>query len=168
MERDEKGRESAEPAGVLPVMNIMFLLIPALLLAMETATMAAIDVSTPQTRAAAGPQAQESAAELDFRVHIRSDGFSTHAGAGALSTGEEVGIPLVAGDHDYAALEVQARALKLAHPEQTVVIITAEGDVPLSTLVATMDALRGSDCSAKEAADSRECLFWEPVIQRMG
>ena len=47
-----EGEIEVEEANVLPVMNIMFLLIPALLLAMEVASMAAIVVSPPKFAAA--------------------------------------------------------------------------------------------------------------------
>jgi len=48
----KKNEIVVEDANVLPVMNIMFLMIPALLLAMEVASLAAIGVSPPKFAAA--------------------------------------------------------------------------------------------------------------------
>ena len=67
-----------EEANVLPVMNIMFLLIPALLLAMEVASMAAIAVSPPKFAAAPSEKKEEEKKEekpLKFKVFILDDGF---------------------------------------------------------------------------------------------
>ena len=66
-----------EEANVLPVMNIMFLLIPALLLAMEVASMAAIAVSPPKFAAAPAEKKEEEKPEekpLKFKVFILDDG----------------------------------------------------------------------------------------------
>jgi biopolymer transport protein ExbD len=179
VEKTKKDPEAAGEANVLPVMNVMFLLIPALLLAMEVASMAAITVTPPKIRNAAGPTAPPSTAELDYRVHIMSDGFKTTFGGQKLADdGQGLGAPSIpregevarVGDgYDYGALEAQAQELKVGHPDTPIVTITAEGDVPLSTVVATMDALRGSDCKLNAGEEeAARCLFWQPVVQGMG
>jgi hypothetical protein len=50
-----------------------------------------------------------------------------------------------------------------------VVHVDAEGTIPMSTLVATLDALRGSRChlgrlGAGEEPPS-ECLFWSVIVE---
>ena len=70
--------EEVQDPNVLPVMNIMFLMIPALLLAMEIAKMAAIAVSPPKFAAAPSDQKEEEKPEekpLKFKVFILADGF---------------------------------------------------------------------------------------------
>ena len=174
MEKSKRNQESVAPPNVLPVMNVMFLLIPALLLAMEVASMSAITVTPPKIRNAKGPAAPPTTAQLDYRVHIMADGFKTEFSGQELAAADGPTIPRESavgeeGDgYDYAALEAQAAELKTAHVEHTIVTISAEGDVPLSTVIATMDALRGSDCklsAGEEAMDA--CLFWQPVVSSM-
>ena len=46
--RKKNAEEGEVEANLIPVMNVMFLLIPALLLAMEVARFAAINVSPPK------------------------------------------------------------------------------------------------------------------------
>ena len=77
--RREEEEETVQ-ADMLPVMNVMFLLIPALLLAMEFASMAQIPIQTPKftglpsTTPPTAPKQQ-----LEFKVIIGSDGFETVA-----------------------------------------------------------------------------------------
>lgn len=172
-------------ANVLPVMNIMFLLIPALLLAMEVASMASIVVSPPKfSPNAAGEPTDPPKAALDLKVFIRADGYAvTHAGQ---QEGAEVGrdtdtsrptIPLARGDvdasdydrYDYAALEAMASELIERNEHESRVTISAEGDVPIQVLVSTMDALRGTDCELLGfmPGDDRPegCLFYEPIVE---
>ncbi len=144
----------------------MFLLIPALLLAMEVARHAAIPVSAPRTTPHTTRDDPADPDQPRFSVRIRGDGFSTAQG----SVTPEVDIPLVsADDHDYQQLETKAATLRAQHPDNYTVFLSAEGDVPLETVVKTMDALRGSNCSlggvlAGERAGA-DCNFWNVVIE---
>lgn len=158
-------------ANVLPVMNIMFLLIPALLLAMEVASMAAIQVSPPKfvdraVNAPTPPQREP----FRFKVTIQSDGIAAEVNGQApgadLATGE-AGRGRIArkdGELDLVALTQLARDLKSEHGEETIVSVTAEKDVPYREIIAAMDALRGPECSLRDPA--REgCLFWQPIVE---
>jgi biopolymer transport protein ExbD len=151
-------------------MNVMFLLIPALLLAMETASMAAISVTPPKACNCERSDTPPESPKLKFEVRVASDGFW-------LNTNDEpvggLGRPTVLresdAEYDYAALEAKARALKAQYPAEPKVYLTAEGDIPLQVLVGAMDALRGSDCKLSGVADGEqppaECLYWNPVVQ---
>jgi biopolymer transport protein ExbD len=173
-------------ANVLPIMNIMFLMIPALLLAMEAASMAAIAISPPRfTDRSTASEPTEPQKGLDLAVTIHSDGFRvTHSGQ---QLGAEAGravdssiptIPLARPDapltdygrYDYAALEQLAEELKETHREETVVRVSAENDISAQVLVSTLDALRGSDCRLREVKTEvpAECLFYRPVVQAGG
>ena len=83
MARTRKNEEIAvEEANVLPVMNIMFLLIPALLMAMEVASMAAIAVSPPKFSAAPSEkkeQEKDKKKQLKLKVFVMEDGFRISA-----------------------------------------------------------------------------------------
>lgn len=176
-------------ANVLPIMNIMFLLIPALLLAMEVASMASVPISTPNFCACESDPDPDKPLEqpLKLSVMILDDGFRlTYAGQQA---GSEYGvgqdsskpsIPLANPDaplshydrYDYAALEQRALELKLKHPKETVVRVSAENHIPAQVLINTLDALRGSDCKLRgvQADDDvpGECLFFQPEVTAGG
>lgn len=159
--------ESTDP-NVLPVMNIMFLMIPALLLAMEVAKMAAITVSPPNFCApgcSAETDTPSTEKPLKLEVFIRDDGFR-------ISTAEQPqdGIPLARPAaptddyerYDYAALEAKAKELKAKAPNEAVVTVSAENDVPMQVLINTMDALRGSGC---DPLTPEQCLFFDPIVE---
>lgn len=153
-------------ADLLPVMNIMFLLIPALLMAMEFASMAEINVSPPKMCASCGESDPNKPTEkpLAFKVMIRSDGFVASTQSGGSSE-----IPLRGGELDFAALADTTRTLKSAHPDEVTVTVTAENDVPMDKLVRTLDTLRGDGCKLAGVRNgempSTQCMFYSPVIE---
>lgn len=155
-------------ADLLPVMNIMFLLIPALLLAMEFASMAQITVSPPSMCANCGEKTVTKKETVNFEVEIRTDGFK------ATANGETIGepIPLQNGAHDYAALAEKTRTLKLTYPGESRVTVSAESAVHMATLVTTLDTLRGDSCKLAGAMKGEQipedCLFWQPTISSRG
>ncbi len=188
MARVRKNEEiEVEEANVLPVMNIMFLLIPALLLAMEVASMAAIAVSPPKFAAAPSDKKEEekeTEKPLKFKVSILEDGFRVTtaaqqegAEAGKAQDSSGPSIPLAkpgAGmddydRYDYAALEEKARELKSKAKHETVVTISAENTIPMAVLISTMDAVRGSDCKLLTVKEDEplpeECLFYQPIVE---
>ena len=101
---------------------------------------------------------------LRLQVEIRSDGF-------ALSTGNAAPqeIDLRDGGLDHAALAVMARKLKVTHPDEVSVTVTAENDVPMAKLVETLDTLRGEGCKlgglARGEAPGPACLFDTAIIE---
>ncbi len=171
--------------NVLPVMNIMFLLIPALLLAMEVASMASVAVSPPQFRNAPSEPGDPPKTEgLKLSVTILADGFRVSsaiqaqgAAAGQAQDSRTPTIPLARPDaprddyerYDYVALEDLAQEFKRKHRDETVVRVSAENDVPVQVLINTMDAQRGTDCKlANLKADDEmpsECLFFRPIVE---
>lgn len=168
MRRSQNAPRDAVPeANVLPVMNIMFLLIPALLLAMEVASMAAIVVTPPVTNAEGRePQPPPTQKPFKFRVHVKGDAIFTEVDQAVSQPGEPGHLPRKHGQLDLVGLTAYATQLKAAHRDQSVVELTAESDVAYAELVATMDALRGEDCSLRD--DDREgCLFWQPIVVAM-
>ncbi|KIG15351.1 TolR-like protein [Enhygromyxa salina] len=167
-------------------MNIMFLLIPALLLAMEVASMAAVAISPPKHTDAptTEPKPPDDTKKLELKVFILSDGFRVSsaaqqqgADAGKALDSSAPTIPLAkpnaAADdydrYDYAALGAIALDFKSAYPSETVVTISAENDVPAQVLIETMDALRGWDCKLGQVKADEEmpeaCMFFRPVIE---
>lgn len=188
MPRARKNQEEAvEEANILPVMNIMFLLIPALLLAMEVASLAAIAVSPPKFAAAPSDKKEEEKKEekpLKFKVFILEDGYRVStaaqqegAEAGQAQDSSGPSIPLAKPSaplddyerYDYAALEAKAKELKQKAKHETVVTISAENNIPMQVLINTMDSLRGSDCKLlmlkEDEPMPEECLFFQPIIE---
>jgi len=163
----KKLEEATTEASLIPIMSCMFLLIPALLLAMEVAPHASVPVNAPRHAATPNPDPDPEPAVRNFAVRISADGFSTARG----TPGPDIDIPLLAGasSHDYDTLESKAQQAFAQHPTQFVVSLSAEGDVELATLVRTMDALRGRDCSLdgviQGEAPGDACYFWDVVIQ---
>lgn len=188
MARGKQSEEIAvEEANILPVMNIMFLLIPALLLAMEVASMAAIAVSPPKFAAAPSEKKEEEKKEekpLNFKVFILEDGFrvttaqqqeGADAGKSQDSTGPSIPLakPSAPLDdyerYDYAALEQKAAELKAKAKHETVVTISAENNIPMAVLIQAMDAVRGSECKLlmlkEDEPMPEECLFFQPIVE---
>ena len=186
--RKKKQEEGMVEANLLPVMNIMFLLIPALLMAMEFASMAAINVSPPKfSSAPSEPQEEKKDQEkpLDLKVFIMDDCFRVEAsgqqeGADAGKSADS-GRPTIAlakpgapmedyERYDYAALEAKAKEYKTLFPNDTTVKVSAEANVHMQVIINAMDALAGTQCKIgkfmKGAEDiPPECYFWQPIIE---
>jgi biopolymer transport protein ExbD len=182
----KKFEEDVVEANLLPVMNIMLLMIPALLLAMEIARMAAIAVSPPKFAATADSKEEDKKEKpLNLKVFIMEDGYRVsasgqQAGADAGKSADsnsptialaKPGTPLDDHDrYDYAGLEAKAKEYKALFPHETVVTVSAENSIPMQSLLRTMDALRGNDCKLMGAMTANEevpaeCLFWQAIVE---
>jgi biopolymer transport protein ExbD len=163
-------QEGEVEANLLPVMNVMFLLIPALLLAMEVAPFTMVPVQAPNwSSLTSNPSPTTPQEPLRLRVIVREDGFTARYGSSPESE-RKIDIPLGAdGKHDFGALEGRAAELKALFPEDAVVNLTAENNIEYGTLVHSMDALRGSKCSLEGAFMGEtvpaECYFWNVVVE---
>jgi biopolymer transport protein ExbD len=187
MARKKKRAEEGEvEANLLPVMNVMFLLIPALLLAMEVARFAAVNVTPPKFAATADKEKEKEDKDkpLNLKVFILEDGYRISAqgqqqgaDAGKSADSSKPTIPLATpgqpmddfNRYDYAKLEAEAKRYKSLFPHETVVTISAENTIPMQSLINTMDALRGTDCRLAKAMDGEkvpeECLFWHAIVE---
>ncbi len=184
--RNKKMDDGEVEANLIPVMNIMFLLIPALLLAMAVASFAAVNVSPPKFAATADQKKEEEKKEepLNLKVFIMEDGYRVSAQgqqqgaeAGKSADSKKPTIPLAKPGapldeyerYDYAALEAQAKKYKQLFPHETVVTLSAENSIPMQVLVSTMDALRGSECKLLKVAQGEEpppeCYFWQAIVE---
>ncbi len=169
--RSRKRAEDEErEANLIPVLSCLFLLIPALLLAMEIAPFTAVRVEPPKfSDMVAGKPNKPDKEPLRFRVHVRQDGFTARYGSSPESE-REIDIPLADdGSHDYTALEERASTLKALFPDDIQVDLSAESSIEYGTLVQSMDALRGHECSLKGALygeqEPPECYFYNVVVQ---
>lgn len=151
--RPRKDEPIAE-ANMLPVMNIMFLLIPALLLSMEVASLAAIAVTPPRfTISPSTDKTEITDKPTSLRVRVYEDGFSVELkGArdqpddAAATTGPSIPLarPGAAIDDatrwDYAALQARIAQLRPLLEEGASLEISAEPEISMQTLVSTIDA----------------------------
>lgn len=182
-----KYEEEEIVANLLPVLNIMFLLIPALLLAMEFASMASINVSPPKFSSAPSepkPEEEKKDKPLNLKVFIMEDGYrvsadgqqeGAEAGKATDSKAPTIplakpGAPLTDWDrYDYAALEASAQKYHGLFPSEVIVTISAEAKIPMQALIYTMDALAGRTCKLagvmKGEDPPADCYFWRPVVE---
>lgn len=183
----KKFQEEELEANLLPVMNIMFLLIPALLMAMEFAQMASINVSPPKFAAAAQQKEEQKKDEkpLNLKVFVMEDGFrvsaaeqqeGAEAGKAQDSKAPTIGLakqgaPLTDYErYDYEQLEGKAKHYKSLFPHEVVVTVSAEANIPMQAIIMTMDALAGRTCKIAKALKGGEeipdeCLFWQPIVE---
>ncbi|MCA9705869.1 MAG: biopolymer transporter ExbD [Myxococcales bacterium] len=187
MARKKKNVEEGEvEANLIPVMNVMFLLIPALLLAMEVARFAAVNVTPPKFAAQADKPKEEDPDKkpLNLKVFIMEDGYRVSASgqqegadAGKAADSNKPTIPLAKPGtplddydrYDYKAIEAKAAEYKSLFSDETVVTISAENSIPMQALINTMDAMRGSDCRLllwKQGEDPPpECYFYHAIVE---
>ncbi len=184
--KKKKVVEEEVEANLIPIMNIMFLLIPALLLAMEVASFAAVNVSPPKFAAQADQKKEDKKEEepLNLKVFIMEDGYRVSAqgqqqgaDAGKSADSAKPTIPLAKpgtpldeySRFDYIKLEAEAKKYKQLFSHETVVTISAENSIPMQVLITTMDALRGTDCRLLKAMQGEEippeCYFWQPIVE---
>lgn len=150
--------------GMLGILSVMLLLIPALLLMVHVTAHAAITVSPPLYGGERPNDGVIRCGGVELEVAITHDGFFTQA---AGSGWQRLGAPAAGLDH--RALEATARAWKHDYPHDAVAFVSAEADIPYSALVATLDTLRGRDCRLAGAMAGEEipeaCLLWQPIVR---
>jgi len=147
---------------LIPVLSCMFLLIPALLLAMEAANWSSIPVSPPRS-VAHGEPGQDTDELPHLAVQVREDGFAVSIGRcdGCGGPPDVVGLE---GEDGLDGLRSAAAGIKASYPSLETVSLSAEGTIPLQTLVETMDVLRGSECSLLPGEVGSNCLFPGVII----
>ncbi len=149
---------------LIPVLSCMFLLIPALLLAMEAANWSSIPVSPPNFVAQGKPGPDSIDERPHLAVEVREDGFAVTIGrCGGCGEGppDVVGLE---GEDGLDGLRSAAEGIKASYPSIETVSLSAEGTIPLQTLVETMDVLRGSECSLLPGETGSNCLFPGVII----
>lgn len=143
---------------LIPVLSCMFLLVPALLLAMEAANWASIPVSPPKFTH--GGEATTDKPTPKLSVQVREDGFALSLDRCDGCGGEP---EIVANDEAMNELRAAAARIKETYPKIDEVYLDAEGSISLQTLVETMDVLRGDSCSFA-SGEVGDCLFPRVVI----
>lgn len=169
LKRRKKDDDAEVEANLIPVLSTLFLLIPALLLAMEVAPFTSVRVEPPKFCNSAVSDDELPPERARLRVTVREDGFVARYGSSPESE-RTVDIPMGSdGEHDFAALEARAAELKAMFPDDAQVTLSAESSVEYRTLIESMDALRGRECSLAGALQGERepdgCYFWSVVVE---
>lgn len=137
--------------NIVPFLDIVVNLM-LFLLATSAVTMAVAQIEADLPATCGGPNCPRVPPALDLSVTIVDSGILVGADGGFLAPGcEEVSrsvlttVPRNQGGHDYEALRACAERVHAAHPHEQSVIITADPEVAYEDVIATMDAMRGTD-----------------------
>ena len=167
--------EEAGELNIVPYLDILMNLIIFMLLSMTgLAAFGILNVNAPNYGGgAAAVQENQEGPKLLLSVLISKKGFFV-AGTGAVLPGQapegqapepgqgEPTIPrLASGEYDFPALTTQMVNIKKEFPNETKVIVGAEGEIPYETLIQTMDAIR--ETTGKE----RKILFADVTLAAM-
>ncbi len=151
---------------MLGILSVLLLLIPSLLLLGQLTRYAQININTPLFSAGGSPNdgVIRCGRELTMHIAVGHDGFFVREGS---NQWRRVGSP--SGGHDHDALTAVLREHKRSWPGQSIAYVTAQDEVPLEMLVATLDTVRGRDCRLTEVWQGQgpppECLLWRPILE---
>lgn len=148
-----KKAEFVEEGGELdlvPIMNCVMCLIPVVLAGSAQVTIGVINVNPPKFGAAAPSQAEENDTKpLNLTLAIGNDGFRLTASGADITP--DVGVPSDPAaplipkkdDHyDYVELYNKLVKVKNSNPNESLLTITAESDIPFKYIASVMDVAR--------------------------
>jgi biopolymer transport protein ExbD len=169
-EDDETGE-----LNIVPYLDVVVNLVMFMLLSMTgLLTLGVLNVSAP--RIGGEGAAQEARPRLLLTVAVGRQGFHL-AGAGgvlgldasATDLARPPTIPLRAdGAYDFQALSARLAAIKERYPDETQVILTADGSVIYDVLIQTMDACREQVVKAPGGKTERKPLFFDVSLSVIG
>ena len=156
--------ERPEQTGLLGILSVLLVLIPALLLMAHVTEYSAIHVSVPRYGGDQPNDGVRYCGGPTLEVTITHDGFYTRMGG---APWRRAGAR--AGRYDHEALEAVVREYTRLFPHETVATISAEASIPYGTVVATLDTVRGPSCRLAGAlageAIPEDCLLWQPILR---
>jgi len=154
--------ESSLTLNLTPILGCLFLLIPALLLAMEVARFGTIAVEPPQYCGLSEPSDRELPRALRVSVRIHDEAIIARSDVGPEATFAR------SDEHSLDALEQWAAQLTREYPHSARVEISAEHQVTFQTLIDVMDALRGRSCQLRNVTEAdgtpAGCYLWIPIV----
>lgn len=144
-----------------PAMNMILILIPLLLFAMETVKIVMINVATPQigpSTASSAPQEKPDEVPLKLTIALTDRGITVFAKNQVIENKDDpLGptFPKIDGEdkdtkgnvignkvYDYEALKKKLADIKEAHPTEENVIISSEPTIKYRYIIEVMDAAR--------------------------
>jgi len=174
MARKKKRLAEAEDVNLVPIMNLVTILIPFLLVAIQFVSLAVIDSTLPAIGPPSAEVPDEDEQPLNLSLMITDEGY-TIAGADAVlrpeggDADEEAGptIPCkepgcpTPDSYDIAELTRMLGMVKDEYPNDENVILVPESSIAYEVLVRTMDASR-EDASMK--VDGKPRLLFPFVV----
>lgn len=175
----KKRKQAAdEDINLTPAMNLILILIPLLLTAMETIKMTTINVATPQIGPSSDPQPPENTDDkpLKLTVALTDRGITLFARDQVIENKDDpLGptIPKIDGEeesvvdgtktpgkvYDYKKLAEMLADIKAANPAEENIIITAESNTKYHYIIKIMDAAR-----ERKDGDKKTMLFPNVVL----
>ena len=165
------GREEGQELNIVPYLDILMNLIMFMLLSITgLAAFGILNVNAPNYGPAAQVTEEGDKPKLLLSVLISKRGFYVAATGGVLGQQQPSAnaneappsIPKTAlGEFDYNALTQSMVNVKKEFPNESKVIVGAEGDIPYEVLVQTMDAIR------ETPGKDRKLLFTDVTLGAM-
>ncbi len=172
-EEDETGE-----LNIVPYLDVVVNLVMFMLLSMTgLITLGVLNVSAPRIGGEGGATAaQESGPKLLLTVAVGRQGFYIAGAGGVLGSDASSTdltrpptIPLRAdGKYDFGALSAQLVTIKEKFPNETQVILTADGTVVYDILIQTMDACRELVVKSADGKVDRKPLFFDVSLSVIG
>jgi biopolymer transport protein ExbD len=178
MRRRIREDEHAGELNIVPYLDVVVNLVMFMLLSMTgLITLGVLNVSAPRIGGEAGAlAAAEAGPKLLLTVAIGRQGFYV-AGAGGVLGGDANATDLTRaptiplrqdGKYDFAALSTQLSTIKQKFPNETQVILTADGSVVYDILIQTMDACRELVVKSADGKTDRKPLFFDVSLSVIG
>lgn len=158
--------EEAGELNIVPFLDIVMNVLMFVLATISVTFTATIDTAPP--KAGGGRAAANQAPTLGLTVIIVADGFSMKAKGGNVAPGcndlgAGIAIAKKGAEYDFDGLKACAAKMKGTSPDfkdERQVTISANPNIPYSTIIATMDALRLRELKPGETADpEKQALF---------
>ncbi len=178
MRRRIRDDEETGELNIVPYLDVVVNLVMFMLLSMTgLITLGVLNVSAPRIGGEAGAAAaQESGPKLLLTVAVGRQGFYIAGANGVLGSDANAAdltrpptIPLRAdGKYDFPALSAQLVTIKEKFPNETQVILTADGTVVYDILIQTMDACREQVVKGPDGKVDRKALFFDVSLSVIG
>jgi biopolymer transport protein TolR len=179
MRRRIRQDEETGELNIVPYLDVVVNLVMFMLLSMTgLISLGVLNVSAPKIGGEAGASASQaqSGPKLLLTVAIGKQGFYIAGAGGVLGAEGNAAdltrpptIPLKAdGKYDYPELTRQLRSIKDKFPEETQVILSADGEVIYDILVQTMDACREQLEKQPDGHSERKPLFYDVSLSVIG
>ena len=171
--------EETGELNIVPYLDVVVNLVMFMLLSMTgLITLGVLNVSAPKI----GGEANEAAAaaeqgpKLLLTVAIGKQGFYVAGAGGVLGSDANASdlsrpptVPLKAdGRYDFQELNRQLGAIKERFPNETQVILSADGEVVYEVLIQTMDACREQIVKLPDGKSERKQLFFDVSLSVIG
>jgi biopolymer transport protein TolR len=179
MRRRIREDEETGELNIVPYLDVVVNLVMFMLLSMTgLITLGVLNVSAPKIGGDTGAAgaAAEQGPKLLLTVAIGKQGFYIAGAGGVLGSDGNASdltrpptVPLQAGgSYDYQELSRQLGAIKEKFPNETQVILSADGEIVYDILIQTMDACREQSIKQPDGKTERKQLFFDVSLSVIG